>query len=543
MKRAAVQILFIILALCLAWDMAWGQTQTPTRTPTRTPTSTPTETATAFFTATVRPTPTGNTPTPSEHGALFFKALQTLTTNTAIYHHTGDLTTITMEELALPFDAIASLLSVKCDPPVSSGSQIFTLMVGGAASTLTCTVAPGSGDLGDGATCSDNVHAVAITAQQAITLRSQGSLVSGNTAPDCQVMAKLTDSGGNPYDAVVSFGGGGAASSLCGGRPSSGGCATGRAVTGNLCAPGNGFNGDTECLGVNNNTLDAFFASSFPIPVYGTLSGLCVHTQPATTGTYTVYNVTAQRDTGLSVALAGQTVNCSTTCASDCVVLPGDDLLVRLDGDTAFANRNVTITIDGSGTINTVRRDAALSATSAPLYGNYGSNWTDTVNTQRMDRLTAVKHLTADTAGIPVVTDTKFTVCYASSTLPRTCATPTSETCTIAAGQTQCRDDVNAPIFAAGDLLTVEVAPTPTFSTGGPPAFALEYEDVPATESPTETPTATPTNTPTPTMTPTVTPTCVVIGPTDCCECPNAEALCTGCCPPGCTIVQNAVCQ
>lgn len=508
MCRALLHVVFVLVALCLAWDAAWGLT------PTRTPTRTPTITQTPFHTGTARPTPAAS-PTPHEHAVLYWKALQTLTTNTAVYHHSGNFTAIAKCDFTLPFNGEVDLLSVSCSPAVSSGGQVFTLMVNDVASALTCTVT------GSGA-CDDSTHTVTFTAGDRLTMRSQGSLPTGNTSTDCDITARLRDGSGNPYDSAIHWGGGSAAADTAGSRPTSG-C---------WCGPGNDVDNLTECLGGMLGTACVGFSaaptSSFTIPgpigtLMGQLSGMTVHITPAVAGgnteTYTVVNVTGgMRDTGLVVTLAaGNTSGSTTTCTGDdCWVYGGDNIAVRYDvtggGDT-FGNRNIAITIDGPGQILTTRRSLPLTPPGTS-YGNVLSPFVDTTNTLRAEQCTDVQNLTVDSGGTNAVASFTTRLCLTDGALPRTCTTPTSLTCTVSASQAQCVDSAHSPVLNTGDLYTQQLVNTG--DTGGPPDVAMELvgcvspepTDTP-TETPTETPTATPTDTPTemPTATESATPT------------------------------------
>jgi hypothetical protein len=438
---------------------------------------------------------------------LYWKSLTTLSSTTAIYHHSGDFTTVAKTDLVLPFGGQISLLSVHCDPAVTQNSQVFTLMINDAATALRCAV---SGP--NGSDCSDTTNAVTFSAGDDINLRSQGS-AANTTVTDCMAVAKLADSAGNPYDSAITWGGGGAAFNGVGGRP----------VDGNFCGPGNDLDNITECLGANANAPVNAQSAAFIVPVGGTLSGLGVRQSVAVatgdTVTYTVYNVTANRDTGLVVTLnASDLKQTTTTCANDCLVDPGDLLTVRFNrtgtGDT-FANRNIAITIDGIGQVNTSRRDSKIG-TAATVFGNFHSPWVDTVNTVRNERDGLAKHLAVQVPA-PAAADFTVALCYASGSLPRSCTGFASPgypglTCTVPAGQQMCSDDAGSFLLNAGDLYTVRIVTEG--STGGPPAYAFALNDIPPptptpTETPTSTPTDTPTNTPTdtPTHTPTSTPT------------------------------------
>jgi len=480
-------------------------TLTATRTPTltRTPTNTPTSTPTVVNTSTARPTPTG-TLTGPEHVTLFWKALQTLSSTTPIYHHSGNFTApLAKTDFVLPFGGQISLLSVHCDPGVTTGGQEFRLMVNDLTTALTCTVSAGQSE------CSDTTNTVAFNANDDINLRSVGT-VAGSTAPDCMVVAKLADSAGNPYDSTIAWGGGGAAFDGNGGRP----------LDGSFCGPGDDLDNITECLGANANDPVNAQSAAFIAPVGGLLSGLGVRQSVVVAAgdsvTYTVVNVTANRDTGVVVTMnAGELKQTATTCTHDCYVAPGDLLTVRFNrtgtGDT-FANRNLAVTIDGMGQDNTSRRNSAIG-TAQTVFGNYDSPFVDTVNTVRTERDMIAKHLAVQVP-LPAVAPFTVSLCVASPTLPRSCLS-TSLGCMVNAGQQTCVDETNSMTFHTGDLYTVEIVTTG--STGGPPAYAFLLNDIPTptptsatTATPTLPPTGTPTDTPTPV--PTDTPTNV---PTD----------------------------
>lgn len=518
-----------IFVIVLAVSPAWGQSETPTNTPTitptetpthtptktptitrtitptRTPTNTPTITFTPANTSTARATPTGATPTPNEHAILYWKALTTDQSTTPIYHHTGDDSALITTDEILPFDGQISLLSVQCDPSVTSGSQTFTLMVNGLATALTCAVT-GGGSTYDpvGAHCVDNTHMVTFTAGDDLNMRSTGSGTA--TVTDCAIVAKLADASGNPYDSVVTWGGGNAAANSPGHRP----------LDGDFCGPGNISDNITECLGTNSNNPILASQAAFIVPVGGTLSGLAVRESVAVGGTYTVVNVTGNRDVGLTVTTSGGK-GIASTCTSDCYVWPHDLLTVRFNGVEQFAHRNIAVTINGIGQVNTNRRQSAISGASS-VFGNFHSPWVDTVNTVQNERPAFAAHL-AVAVPTPVAADLTVSLCVANSGLPRVCSINTGLTCTVSAstGDHQtCADDTHTYDFATGDLYTVLL--DATGNSGGPPAYAFVLSDSPgptttptetATETPTETPTDTPTETPTETVTvtPSETPT------------------------------------
>ena len=254
------------------------------------------------------------------------------------------------------------------------------MLLNGAPSTLTCTVGIGQ------STCSDTADTVDFAALDDINLRSL-AITSPSSTPDCFVTAKLADASGNPYASVVSWGGGGAADSFA-------------PADGDFCGPGNDLDDITECLGANANDPVNAQAASFIAPVGGTLSGLGVRQSVAPAAaesvTYTVHNVTADRDVGLTATLNGATGDVkqiATTCTHDCQLAKGDLVTVRFNGpNDNFANRNIAVTIDGVGQINTSRRNAAILS-SGSGFGNYNSPWVDTTNAARAERDTVVQHL------------------------------------------------------------------------------------------------------------------------------------------------------
>lgn len=604
MRRALVVLLLVVWGMGVTEVRAETPTRTPTRTITltRTPTETPTVTMTPANTGTARSTP-AQTPTPNEHAVLYWKALQTLSVNTAIYHHSGNFTPIGKTDFALPFDGKVDLLSVSCAPPVSAGSQEFRLMLDDATAALTCTMSGGQ------SSCADASNTVTFTAGQRLNMRSLAGLPSGNTATDCTIVARLRDSGGNPYDSAIHWGGGGAASlsqcltgsrgyAVCGGDGGTHACTVDRECGGQpndgcWCSPGNDVDNSTECLGgwgwpSCDSSEATARANSFTIPgpagtVMGQLSGMTVHLTPAAgnTETYTLVNVTAgMRDMGLVTTLAAGNTQATGTCSGDCWVYGGDNLVVRYNvsgSANTFGNRNIAVTIDGPGQILTTRRNVNIT-TSSTIYGNVLSPFVDTVNTIRAEQCTQFQNLTVDTSGLPAGANFTTQLCQTSGNLPRTCTTSTGLSCMVSAGQTVCHDDVNTPTLFAGDFYTQQIVTTG--STGGPPDVAMELVDgvgcspsVTPTDTPTETPTDTPTvtNTPvdssTPTDTPTETPSATAsdtptitltpidtdtptptpspqpVGTLQCCDCgPEVEAACNGSCPFGCTLVDNAVC-
>src|SRR6185295_9020930 len=176
------------------------------------------------------------------------------------------------------------------------------------------------------------------------------ALVANSSTPDCLVTAKLADAGGNPYAAVVGWGGGGAADSFA-------------PLDGNYCGPGGDLDDITECLGVNANDPVNAQSAAFIAPVGGSLSGLGVRQSvaPAATDsvTYTVHNVSTNRDVGLTATLngaSGDVKQIATTCTHDCEVQKGELLTVRFNRSgtgSTFANRNIAVTLSGVGQINT----------------------------------------------------------------------------------------------------------------------------------------------------------------------------------------------
>ena len=516
-------------------------TQTPTRTPTRTRTQTPTRTPTPTVanTSTARATPVGPTPIPDEHAILYWKSLQTLGSTTPMYHHSGDFIVIEKTNFVLPFDGQISQLSVCCEPQVIVNAQVFTLMINGVPTALTCALDVGQADASN---CTNTSDTVSFNALDDINMRSQGT-AGGTTITDCMVVAQLADSAGSPYDSAITWGGGFAVFDGAGGRP----------VNGNFCGPGADADNITECLGINANDPVKAQSAAFIVPVAGNLSGLGVRQSIAVatdgTATYTVVNVTANRDTGVVVTLnAGDLKQTTTTCTHDCYVEPGDLLTVRFNyagsGNT-FANRNLAITIDGIGQVSTSRRSNALvpqptvgpgTPTPTPLevYGNYSSPWVDTVNTVRNERDAIARHLAVQ---VPLPAPAAFTVsvCFTSLTLPRSCLS-TGLTCTVGMGEQTCIDDASSMTLVPGDFYTVQLLNTG--GTGGPPAYSFVLNSLP-TETPTETPTEIPTETPTRTLTPTPVP----IG-AGCCDCEGHVACVptNGTCPDGCEFVADGIC-
>jgi hypothetical protein len=475
-------------------------TKTPTATKTDTPT--PTETWTPAPTGTIRPTltltvtPTGTLlPTQDpRHAVLYWKELQTLASTTAMYHHSASFSAalvapaIARTDFVLPFDGQISLLSVHCDPGVSVGSQTFTLMLNGNPTALTCVMSGGGTD------CTDSSDTISFVAGDLLNMRSQGS--GGATNPDCQTAAKLADSSGNPYDAAVTWGGGGDAEDLPGHRP----------VDGNFCGPGNGSDVITECLGHNANNPANAQAAAFIVPVGGRLTGLAVAQSVAVPGTYTVFNVTANRDVGLSATISGTTA-IATSCTHDCSLFPGDLLTVRisgLGGGNTFANRNIALTIADTGQINTSRRSAGIGGVAQTVFGNFNSPWTDTANTVRAERAFVAHHLAVQVAGAPTSNAFTVSICEANALLPRQCLS-SGVACTVLDGAQTCVDDVDSMPFAEGDLYTLRISTTG--NTGGAPAFAFVLSDPTATATPTATVTPTGPTTPTPTSTETLTAT------------------------------------
>lgn len=498
---------------------------TDTPSPTHTPSPTLTPTATPVDTSTQAPSPTGVI-VPVSHAVLYWKALQTLSTTTPIYHHSGNFTTIGKTDFVLPFAGRVDKLSIFCDagglPQV--GTQGFSVMINDADSGLGCSAPPVG-------TCSAS-GAVPFAANDTINLRSIASVL-GATATNCTATAELTDSLGNPYDSTITWGGGGAAANVPSGRPGD--------LAGILCGPGNDVDNSTECLAATEDE------SAFIVPVFGLLSGMGISATNGVVGTYSVYNVTRARWMGISVTGNHNiTTSCTTDAGHDCWVYPGDRLVVSTTS-TGYANRNLSLTIHGPGQILTSVRNQ--EATFAERFANFASPWVDTTNAARNERCAIASHLAI--YGVP---GDNGTLCLVG-TLPRTCVTNTGVTCTVGGGNT-CIDTVNAYQMATGDVYSVA-------STGGR-AFAVELTDCPidtptatATETPTATATATPTQTPTATgaatatntatptntatNTPTATPTATFSG---CCNCPGAGACVpvNGLCDPNCTPVPDGIC-
>lgn len=539
-------------------------TRTPTRTPTGTKTQTPTFTITWTPVDTATPLPTW-TPTTSpipggstEHAVLFWKSLITVGGDVPFYHHTGDLANaspwgITRTDFILPFDAHIRNLAVHCDP---AGTQTFTLLVDGSQTALECSTA--------GHDCSNTADTVTVTAGQDINLESVGS-----TVINCSVAASLFDTNDEPYDSTISWGGGGAVAQ---GPTHDPGCPIftppdgpvtgyGCPLNGNFCGPGGDGEALTECLRLNANVPQNALDSSFIVPVGGgVLSGIAVReSSTASSGTYTVVNVTQNRDTGLSVTTSGQK-GISTVCTHDCEVNAGDHLTVRWNGtETNESNRNITVTIAGIGQLDVSRRANALPLVAYTLFGNYGSPWVDTDNAMPIDRPAILSDLAADGGG-----GNTATLCTTTSGLPRSCATTLLSNAND--GTTVHAD---TPILSAGQVFTVRLVGGGTDTA---PGFAIMYAEPPtatptqtptatatATATPTRTPTNTPTDTPTatatstatntPTSTPTRTPTNTPTStgtPSGCCDCPTPSTACIpgapGVCPTPCVFRANATC-
>ncbi len=485
------------------------RTQTPTRTPTdtRTPTPTPTDTPTARNTSTARPSPTGNTPTPGGQASLHFKAQQTLLHPTPAYHHTGDQLTAGQADMVLPFAGQLSRLFIKCDgagttPAVTTGAQQFTILINDVASALTCTVTATN------STCNDTGHTVSFNALDLITLRSLATVADPASNPACYGSVALADGSGNPYPAVVAWGGGSAPDALAAPQ------------NGTLCAPGNDLDTMTECMGVNANDAYSDQSSSFLVPAGGFLSGLAIHQsavpQTGNTNTYTLHNASTNRDVGLSVTLTdADTTGSATGCTHDCYVAPGEMVNVKFSktgsGGDDVAYRNVAVTLNGSDAIAVSRRNGSILTINSTDFGNEQSPFVDTTNAAPAERDMLIRNLyfhvsAATTAPVFVV------VCPASATLPRHC-TDAGLSCSLETGQQVCSDSVNTLTLSAGDLYTVGI--WTAGDTGGAPGFAFGLAPIPAsTNTPTNTTTpvntSTKTNTPTNTKTATPTPT----GPT-----------------------------
>src|SRR6185295_16908354 len=110
------------------------------------------------------------------------------------------------------------------------------------------------------------------------------------------------------------------------------------------------------------------------------------------------------------------------TCTNDCDVQKGELLTVRFNRSgtgSTFANRNIALTINGVGQINTSRRNAAILS-SGSGFGNYSSPWVDTTNAARAERDTLVQHLAVQVPE-PALAPFTVSVCRANAALPRTC--------------------------------------------------------------------------------------------------------------------------
>lgn len=498
-----------------------GNTATPTktRTPTKTPSNTPTNTVTAGPTGTARATPT-SFPSPSLHAVLFWKALQTFASLTPHYYHTSSTGSLNYQnspqdtDVLMPFAGRVSNLSVKCDNAISGGNQTFTVLLNDVSTSLSCVLSPGGGDQSDGKTCSDVLHTVSVSAGQRLTLSTVSSSTNLGTVVDCQMSATWTQSDGSPADSVVSWGG---VNDTLG--PNDNGASP---LDGSYCGPTSNQGNALQCYQINNNTpLNATHAS-FIMPVDGFLTGFSVWeaSVPSPTpvtggGTYTVYNVTANRDVGLQVQVVasyGGAGGSTTTCTSDCFAYAGDLITVRYNvagsQTNRWANRNFAIT-SFTGQINTSRALSSFSASTS--FGNFNSPWIDTANAVRNERTANAHQFWLDTS-TTTNADVTATLCVASSTLPRTCALDTGVKCTVSAGTQTCSDTSDSYVFAPQDLYTVELSPAGNMGSSAWPAYAFVLDE-PATSTPTETPSATPTITPTitrtglPTLTPTETPT------------------------------------
>src|SRR5262249_52941268 len=115
-------------------------------------------------------------------------------------------------------------LSVFTHTSINSGGQTFTVRKNGIDTDLTCTIGA------IGSTCSDTSHIVSFAALDSITFKSLAT--HGNsTAPAFHAVAEIDDGSGNPYDAVVSWGG----------------AALGLPLNGRYCGPGLDVGTDTGC--------------------------------------------------------------------------------------------------------------------------------------------------------------------------------------------------------------------------------------------------------------------------------------------------------
>jgi len=415
------------------------------------------------------------------------------------YYHGGGGTSESDSHVVFPQAGKMRNLSVHTHANITVGGQVFTVRKNDVDTSLTCTISA------TGSSCSDTNGAdtLSFAANDTIDLKSL-STQAGSTAPAFDANAEITDAGGNPYDAVITWGGGSSTS-----IPSNGGWG----------GPG----GDTgaNSLYTGSNAISA----SFIVTDYGVLSGLGVAKTSTAQETYTVHNVTAGLDADLQVAnlAAGRAVD--DTCTTNCFVFPGDFIVVRYNTSEAnpafrFGIRNTTVTINGLAQMDNSRSDAALTATTR--FGNYYAPLIGASSAQhvvRAERAATIKNLYVQSV-LPAPTPYTVIVCAGNTATAPTC-TGTRPACT---ATTTCTDTSTAITIGEGCFYNVKLS-NPGASTGGATVFAFELTDpVPgatavcgtplATNTPTPTsatitPTVTPTDTPTetPTRTPTLTPT------------------------------------
>jgi hypothetical protein len=454
-------------------------TNTSTATPTNTPTASPSPTGTASPTFTERPTATPAPRLPRKHAVMYWYAAGMLIDPTPNFYHTGGpapdnlLVRPSVEDnqkTVFPFAGQFRNLSVSTHAAITNGGQTFTLRLNGGDTALACTVcasppdccAPGT--TCTTSTCTDTTHTVTFDALDSLTLKGQAT-ASGSTPPGFHAVAEIDEPGGTPYATVVSWGG----------------LAFSAPTNGNYCGPGSDTGIDTGC-GATNPA-----AAAFIVPGAGVISGIAVErsTAPASgrTETFSVYNVTADRDAaGLSATLegtAGDIKKAATTCTANCSVAAGDLIAVRFNstGTVSAAVRNVTVTVDGIGQIDTTRSDNKITALTR--YANFHAPWNGAIATAEVvsaERACTLRNLYVHTTAPPSSQGFTVTVCSGSTPSSPSFCSGSRPTCTVAGVTQTCNDTTSTVTLSAGDFYTVKLS-NPGASTGGATAFSFEIVD------------------------------------------------------------------